>query len=341
MKELYNMLELIKTQLHTDRIQMLQLDPFSYCNARCWFCTVKYQELPIQARKHMSVDLLEKIFADIAAEKIKENGLFDPNFNFYYTAHYNEILLYKHFEDMLRISRKYGFKTMILSNGTTLTPERTDLILSYKDVVNGICLNVPVFERDLWAERVGMDVKFFDRLISNIKYAAQQLTYLGGGLSIQVNGVDQNSFNSSRLDPGPEFNSLNMDIDPQQGELERQYQLAKQLFPDTRIHKQNGLIDRAGTIVHLISNKRFLDNKFQGNKKVVGCTNMGDRTRTWLHINALGHVFVCCNDYNYEYEFGDLNTQTIRDVWLSDLHAETIDRAFQNICTGCASAEIL
>jgi radical SAM protein with 4Fe4S-binding SPASM domain len=333
------MLESIKNKLNIDKIKMLQLDPFSYCNARCWFCTVKYQELPMQARTHMSVDLLEKIFANIAAEKTRKNGLFDPDFGFYYTAHYNEILLYKYFEDMLRISRDYGLRTMILSNGTTLTPERTDLIKSYSDVVAGICLNVPAFERDLWATRSGMDTRLFDRLIANIKYAEEQLTYLNGNMSIQINGVDQTSFDS-RLEAGLEFNSLNINVDNQSGELEQQFQLAQQLFPGLRVFKQAGLIDRAGTISHLISNKKFLENRFQNGKKVTGCTNMGDRTTNWLHVNAQGHVFVCCNDYNYEYEFGDLTNQTIRDVWLSDRHAEVIDRAFKNICTNCASAKI-
>ena len=332
------MLESIKNKLNMDKIKLMQLDPFGYCNARCWFCTVRYQELPMQARTHMSVDLLEKIFANIAAEKTRKNGLIAPTFGFYYTAHYNEILLYKHFEDLLRISRDYDLRTMILSNGTTLTPERTDLIKQYPDVIGGICLNIPAFERDLWAARAGMDASIFDKLISNINYAIEQLSPKIG-ISIQINGVNQSSFDT-RLEPGPEFNSLNIDTDNQHGELEQQFQLAQQLFPSIRINKQSSLIDRAGTISHLISNQKYLENKFQDTKKVTGCTNMGDRTTEWLHINARGQVFACCNDYNYEYEYGDLNTQSIREAWLSDRHAEVIDRAFKNICTGCASAKI-
>jgi len=332
------MLESIKNKLNTDKIKLMQLDPFGYCNARCWFCTVKYQELPMEARTHMSIDLIEKIFANIAAEKARKNGLIDPTFGFYYTAHYNEVLLYKHFEDLLRISRDYGFRTMILSNGTTLTPSRIDLIKQYPDVITGIALNVPAFEQELWSARAGMDAVLFDKLIANIKYAIEELSPQIG-INIQINGVNQSSFDSS-LEPGPEFTSLNINIDNQHGELEQQFQLAQQLFPGIRIYKQASLIDRAGTVSHLISNKKYLENKFQGTKTVTGCTNMGDRTTNWLHINARGHLFACCNDYNYEYEFGDLNNQTIREAWLSDRHAEVIDRAFKNICTNCSSAKI-
>jgi MoaA/NifB/PqqE/SkfB family radical SAM enzyme len=334
------MLESIKNKLQTNKIKALQLDPFGYCNARCWFCTVKYQELPMQTRTHMSVDLLEKIFANIAAEKTRTNGLVDPSFRSYYTAHYNEILLYKHFEDLLRISRDYGLQTVILSNGTTLTPERTDLIKLYPDVVGKITLNVPAFERDLWSRRSGIDASVFDKLISNIKYAIEQLSPKIS-INIQINGIDQNSFHpNSKLEAGPEFDSLNIDINNQYGELEQQLQLAQKLFPNIRVFKQWALIDRAGTVSHLISNKKHIEDKFQDGKTVTGCTNTGDRTIDWLHINAQGHAFVCCNDYNYEYEFGDLSNQSLRDIWLSDQHAEVIDRAFKNICMNCSSAKI-
>jgi hypothetical protein len=58
---------------------------------------------------------------------------------------------------------------MVLSNGVTLTPEKVDLINKYKGVVNGICLNVPAFEKDLWSKRAGVNPKLFDKLISNIE----------------------------------------------------------------------------------------------------------------------------------------------------------------------------
>jgi hypothetical protein len=85
---------------------------------------------------------------------------------------------------------------MVLSNGATLTPEKVDLINKYKGVVNGICLNVPSFERELWSKRAGVNPKLFDKLISNIEYAIDNLPLMVQykTMSIQINGANVYSF---------------------------------------------------------------------------------------------------------------------------------------------------
>jgi radical SAM protein with 4Fe4S-binding SPASM domain len=75
-------------------------------------------------------------------------------------------------------------------------------------------------------------------------------------------------------------------------------------------------------------------------KKVVGCKNSGDRISDWLHVNSAGKVFLCCNDYNFEYQFGDLNNQTVNEIWRSEKHIEVVERAFKEICTKCLSASL-
>ena len=118
----------IKTDFSKYKISQMQLDPFGVCNAKCWFCPVKYRGNPASGKETMSPELMEKIFVDLIEERKKENGLVSKSFNGFYTAHYNEILLYKHFDKMLELCRKYKLYTLVLSNGTTLTPEKTDLI---------------------------------------------------------------------------------------------------------------------------------------------------------------------------------------------------------------------
>lgn len=76
--------------------------------------------------------------------------------------------------------------------------------------------------------------------------------------------------------------------------------------------------------------------------KVKGCHNgyeVGGRTFGWLHVNSLGQAFICCNDYNFDYIFGDFNKQSLQDFWQSDLHAEVIEKSFKEICTRCTSSE--
>jgi radical SAM protein with 4Fe4S-binding SPASM domain len=97
------------------------------------------------------------------------------------------------------------------------------------------------------------------------------------------------------------------------------------------------VFDRAGYVNNVVSNENYMKERMQG-KKVVGCDNSLDRTSEWLHINSAGKVFLCCNDYNFEYEFGDINLNSIADIWRSDRHIEVIEKAFNGICTKCLSA---
>jgi radical SAM protein with 4Fe4S-binding SPASM domain len=321
------------------KIKMLQLDPYGYCNAKCWFCPVKYYAQPEEGSGNMPVELIEKIFSDISKEKKKPDSIVSPTFRDYFTAHYNEVLLYKNFEDLLKLTRKYGFRIALLSNGIGLTKQRTDLIEKYKDVVFHIGLNIPAFEREVWSERAGFHPDLFDNLIKNLKYATEKLTYLGPELRLGMNGLTNQPFNTGFLKKGQEFDKLNIDLDPNTGELARQYNIAKKMFPTLNISKSDHLIDRVGSITNVISNQEHMKQRMKGGK-VVGCSNFGDRTTDWLHVNSEGKVFLCCNDYNFEYQYGDLSKQSIREVWLSKDRTNMIEKAFKNICTKCEAAKI-
>ena len=75
---------------------------------------------------------------------------------------------------------------MVLSNGIPLTPAKVDLIVKYKGVVNGICLNIPAFEPEVWSLRSGINIKQFDKLI--VSYANSILSQRKIHLVILGNG---------------------------------------------------------------------------------------------------------------------------------------------------------
>jgi len=337
----------IDEQFQTYKIHQMQLDPYGVCNARCWFCPVKYKGNPTSGKEVMSPELLEKIIKNLIDEREKEDGLVHKNFGGFYTAHYNEILLYPHFEQLLQICQKYKLCFMVLSNGVPLTPQRIDLIKKYKGVVNGICLNVPAFEPEVWSLRSGINIKQFDKLVSNIKYAMEQLPDMveHKSFSIQVNGSNHNSFSDRGgwLDKGPEF-PVDMDLDPITGELATQLAKARELFPGLQIFDVPSLIDRAGLLDHIMTNKPAIVRNLQRgdeNKKVIACSNgreVGGRPVGWVHVNAAGKVFLCCNDYDMEVQFGDFKTQELKDFWGKDEHKRKIQESFDTICRGCASA---
>jgi sulfatase maturation enzyme AslB (radical SAM superfamily) len=332
----------IAEEFNKHKIKNLQLDPYGVCNARCWFCPVKYQGNPAEGRAVMSPELLEKIIKNIISERDKQDGLVSKDFRWFYTSHYNEILLYPHLERLLQLCEQYEISFMLLSNGTPLTPDKVDLIKKYGNAVNGIHLNIPAFERDVWSKRSGMNPKLFDKLISNLEYATKEFS---NKLLIRLNGANNNSFSGlgGWLDKGPDF-PVDMDLDVDSGELATQLEIAKKMFPNTQIYPFSFLIDRAGNLSEVITNKHVINTRLKNNnaeKRVIGCNyepEIGGRPVGWLHINSIGKVFLCCNDYDMENIAGDLSTHELADFWGKLEHQQMIQNSYDTICRNCVSA---
>lgn len=337
----------IKNEFTNHKISQLQLDPFGVCNAKCWYCPVRYKGNPVEGRTIMSVELLEKIIKNLIDERNDPNGLVSTAFNGFYTAHYNEVLLYPHFEELLKLCRKYKLVTMVLSNGGPLTKDKTDLLKEYQDVLSGICLNVPAFDAETWSKRSGMPIEHFDGLIDNIRYASEQLPNMvvSKAFSIQINGVHDLSFTDKGgwLTKGINF-PTDIDLDVLNGELIQQEKKARELFPNVNIFTVPYLIDRAGLLDDVMSNKLAIETHLMNTsleKKVIGCGNgreIGGRPIGWLHVNSNGDAFLCCNDYDFEFKFGNFKTQELKDFWGSDEHLRKIQTAYDTTCRSCASA---
>lgn len=336
----------IKEQFNKFKIHQMQLDPFGVCNAKCWFCPVKYKGNPQEGKETMSIELLEKIIKNLVDERDKEDGLVAKTFNGFYTAHYNEILLYKYFKEFLQICRKYKMQTMILTNGVPMTPEKTDMIAEYKDVINGVCFNIPSFSPNIWSKRAGININQYNKLVNNVIYAIQKLDYMvkSKALSIQMNGVNDMSFSERGgwIDKGENF-PLDIDLNPITGELAEQYQIAQKMFPNVQIFTVPSLIDRAGLLADVISNKGSIERNLMQNqdKKVIGCGNgfeVGGRPIGWIHVNAAGDAFLCCNDYDFDFKFGNFKTQQLSDFWGKQEHIDKIQESYDTICRNCASA---
>lgn len=333
-------------ELQNTKVQYVQLDLFGFCNAACWYCPVKYIPQPERTRVHMPLDLVEKILIDLNEHRISEDGVVSNTTRSIYTAHYGEVLLYKHFEGFLDLLHKYNFTTAICSNGINLTPKKIDMIKSKREVVSEIILNIPSFEPDIWAERSGLPVNQYDRLISNLEYLDTELADLDS--IILINGVDVNSWNE-QFQPGDEFDTLMIDQHPAKGELVQAYEFAKKKFKNLIVYKEFVLHDRAGLLSNLITNQPSIEEKLKTGT-VVGCSGGpsrekirpdgsvdvdSDRTTEMIHINPLGETFLCCNDYNMEYVFGNLSQQSLSEIWGAEKHVEVIMRAREEICRRC------
>lgn len=323
--------------LKTSQIYQLQLDPYGVCNAKCWFCPVAYNGNPKEGKEVMSPDLLDKILKNIIDERDK-NGLVNKSFNAFYTAHYNEILLYPYFEELLQICKKYNLKFVLLSNGIPLTNDKVDLIKKY-GVVSKILLNIPAFDAETWSKRTGVNIKQFNQLVDNINYAKNELFGLVRNklFSIQINGFNENSY--SWITKG-----VNFPKDLTDNELPTQITNAKVLFPNIDIVVDSNLIDRSGLLNDIFTNKPSIIEKLQKgdeSKKVIGCNigiEIGGRSIGWLHVNGAGDAFLCCNDFHFDYKFGNFKTQELKDFWGSDEHINKVINAYDTICKNCSAA---
>lgn len=316
-------------------IKLVQLDPNGLCNAGCWFCPVAYASNPEIGKKTMPVETIRNILDQLKAGM----GIFvDPSFGFIYTAHYNEVLLYKHFEEMLQLFREYKVGTMVLTNGIPLTKEKVDIIKQYQDVVWNIHFNIPSANADTWSKMTGMNSKIHSKVMANVRYAIDSLN--PDRISMQVNGVQESSTPSkggwmTLLDKAPQFN-----LDDSTGDTAVALKELQILFPEIKITINSSLVDRAGYLdkSEIVSNHEAIQ-KIKGDKtRVIGCNNMGSRPDTWLHINANGDVFICCNDYDFETVFGNIYSSSIQDIWGSSERLAMIENSYKNLCTTCVHA---
>lgn len=315
-------------------IHEVQISPFDYCNSHCWFCPVRYTR-PAYLPKHLDLKLIDTLFKQL----VDGRGYFvSQHLHTIYTSHYNELLLYKYFEDFLDLLRKYNLYILILTNGTHFTDKNISLIKQYKDRINGICINFPAGNKYDWSEYTLFKQDHYDDVIQSIK----DVIKLDVNLSIQVNGISSKSL----LGYGGSIELLNnrpsIDLNIKNGCLFTNYNQLKNQFPNINIYRQDFLIDRAG-ILHdhqVFSNQRYIQ-KYLKKNKVIGCShsaNISGRPNGWLHINDNGDLFLCCNDYNFETVYGNLHEKSLQELWFSKEKQNMISYIYQEICPKCISS---
>jgi MoaA/NifB/PqqE/SkfB family radical SAM enzyme len=304
--------ELIRAQLAATPLRLGQIDVNGKCNAKCWYCPVKYQGNPPEFAVQMSVVDLDRILG-----QLRDSPLIPAAFKFLYSCHYNEVLLYRHFAELIPVFRKHGLATMILSNGTPLTPQKTDLILANPDVFWGTTLNIPALERDDWVAKAGMSASMHKLLLRNLDYLHSQ-----GKATIQINCATS------------ENGLLGKSMGGNKEEAQKIAASFRLRYPGFSVFVQEWLSDRAGKL----EQHDVLTRNQKASRQVIGCShsaNDGGRIYGWVHINARGDLFLCCDDFDMEYCFGNLLENSFEEIWLSEAHIDAILRAQAGICRRC------
>jgi MoaA/NifB/PqqE/SkfB family radical SAM enzyme len=324
-------------------IKAVQLDVNGICNSSCWFCPVAYAGNPKSAIRDMPIEEIENIFIQLTNGK---GDFVDPSLSTIYSANYNEVLLYKDFDKMLSLYKKYNFKTNILTNGVNLTKSKTDLLIKNRDVIQGILLNIPSSDAYTWSKYVGMNIKLFPKVISNVKYFIEENNKLSNPIFIHlmINGIDEMSLtkNGGWLDLLE--NAPKIDLNLKNGDLQKEYNQFKEIFPDLSISTANHLYDRAAHLetYKIMTQASAIEKYLKPNgPEVVGCNGgieIRSRTNEWIHINPNGDLFICCADYDFETIYGNAFKNSIKDIWHSKDRKDMVNKSYSTMCRSCSAA---
>jgi len=323
-------------------IKVLELDPNGLCNAKCWYCPVAYGGNPAIGRKSMDIN----IFVNILDQLDRGRGYFvDPDFDTVINAHYNEVLLYPHFKEMIEAYKKYNLTTILFSNGTTLNKDKIDFIKNYPHVIKHMTFNIPSAFPEQWSKYTGFNIKMFDKLIENLQYAEKEFFKNGMSFAIQVNGVQEESL----FENGGAIKLLkgapSLDYDKDTGDVTKTIIEFNKLFPRSSVFSDIHLNDRSGKLEenNILTNSDII--KIQANnfdKKVVACaggeTFGKSRSEDWLHINANGDVILCCHDYDFKTAFINIKDKTIKEIWESPERRDMISESYNGFCSSCKYA---
>ena len=102
------------------------------------------------------------------------------------------------------------------------------------------------------------------------------------------------------------------------------------------------LVSRAGNVKYGGIGKRKIHHK-----KIIGCKQGGKEKciNLWFFIHTNGKVVLCPQDWFQEVVLGDMNFQTINEVWEGKRYLDTLDKVFGRkesepnfICKRCISA---
>lgn len=324
-------------------IKAVQLDVNGLCNSACWFCPVAYAGNPKSAIRDMPLSEIENIFIQLTNGK---GDFVDPELKMVYSANYNEVLLYKEFDAMMDLYSKYNFRTNILTNGVNLTKSKTEILIKHRDSIDGILLNIPSSEADTWSKYVKMNVKLFPKVIENVRYFIEENNKLDKPIFIHlmINGINDLSLtkNGGWLDLLE--NAPKLDLDVQTGDLKKEHDRFKEMFPTLSISTAHHLYDRAAHLeTYKIMTQGPAIEKYLMPKgsRVIGCSggiDVRSRTNEWIHINPNGDLFICCADYDFETVYGNAFNTSIKEIWHSKNRSDMVKNSYSNMCRSCSAA---
>ncbi len=253
------------------RLKYVSLEAHTVCNQSCYFCPVSVAP---RESYFMPTETYERILGEIAALREPIEAVF--------MISYNEPTVDPRFVDQVRSIRGAGLPPSTLTNGTGLTPERTDALVEMGGL-RYLSINISTLDRQRYKDDRGKD--HLRKVLRNLDYAKDKP--VGEDMHIVVLGMGDDTH-------------------------QRDYEELKERFAGSRFDVRYFVAnDRAGYL------QVGLKARHDG-PRLCGCEHMGSRPIHHLHITPRAKVILCCQDYNEATEIGDLNRNSVREVLVGD-----------------------
>ncbi len=253
------------------RLKYVSLEAHTVCNQSCYFCPVS---IAPRESYFMPTETYERIVGELAALGEPIEAVF--------MISYNEPTVDPRFLDQVRVIREAGLPPSTLTNGTGLTPERTDALVEMGGL-RYLSINISTLDRERYKDDRGHD--HLRKVLRNLDYAKDKP--VGEDMHIVVLGMGDDVH-------------------------QRDFEELRERFAGSRFEVRHFVAnDRAGYLQ--IGLKARHDGPRLG-----GCEHMGSRPIHHLHITPRAKVILCCQDYNEATEIGDLSQNSVHEVLVSD-----------------------
>lgn len=280
-------------------LKIVSLETVTTCNQKCYFCPVS---IAPRDDEEMPTELFERIVGELKEYRGTIDGVFLQS--------YNEPTIDRRFVDHCRTLFEAGLPVAVLSNGSGLTPKKTDALLA-AGKLRYLCINLSTLDEERYERDRGENhVKVVMR---NIDYAKDHPLADEMRIIVLGSGDDEHRQN---------------------------FEAVRDRYAGSRFEVQQHLtVDRGAW--HLEVGKKAV----QRVGRLAGCELIGSRPLQHLHITATGDCILCCQDYDENYVVGDLKNQSVRQVLEGDEMARMRRMAYgvedspeDFICRSCVFA---
>lgn len=313
-------------------LKCINLSLSNRCNASCIWCPVD------RGTKHnydLSFDSIVKIIEEIA----------DPNsphqLEMIHISENGEALYHPEFLEIVRYIKRTLPDTPLnfLSNFGLLTSEISEALLKEK-LLSSIQVNIDGHDEDSYRAVKGIS---FKSVIKNLKYFLEMREKYDPEFDFCINVMPAFEYAATvktMFNERPD--RIAADTDITFSTFEQTEKMLREFVPDNvRVrHSKAGLWSER----KLIHTGKM---KFPGDESTLSCP-MIERVKAEAFIAPNGDWYACCLDDNNDLVLGNINTQTIDEIYNSEVRTEFIrkleNKEFANIgypCSAIAACQII